>query len=247
MGIPKFTIITVCYNSAKTIERTILSVISQNYKNIEYIIIDGASTDNSLSIIDKYRNRIDQIVSEKDIGIYDAMNKGLKISTGDIIMFLNADDRLLDTDTIQHVAAKIGEFIKRKIEVFHGGVLMYSAEDGSGNVWMSRSINKYSIYRGAIPHPATFYLRNAFDKNGYFNTNYKICADYEWVVRGFIRNKLKFQNINIITSIFTKGGLSTNDDFKIIHREERLHIANNYFGKFEEKYYRLRKRFRKIF
>src|ERR1700733_2398323 len=99
----KITIITVCYNACHCIEKTIKSVINQTYPNIEYIIIDGASTDGTLEVINKYKNHVQKLISEKDNGIYDAMNKGVRHCSGEIIYFLNADDRLYSPDTVKDV------------------------------------------------------------------------------------------------------------------------------------------------
>jgi glycosyltransferase involved in cell wall biosynthesis len=124
----KFSIITVCKNSEKTIEKTIKSVIEQTYKNIEYIIIDGKSTDNTAGIIKKYINKISHYINEEDNGIYDAMNKGVNLAKGDYISFLNADDRLFDELSIERVCKQIKNDNSKAIDVFYGAVLILDQE-----------------------------------------------------------------------------------------------------------------------
>ncbi|HRP58868.1 MAG TPA: glycosyltransferase family 2 protein, partial [Vicingus sp.] len=123
---PKVSIITVCYNSEKTIEDTIKSVANQSYPNIEYIVIDGGSTDNTLAIIDKYKDKISTVISEKDHGIYDAINKGIKLATGDIIANLNSDDFYIDSDVITDVVAT---FENEKTDTLYADLYYVDAVD----------------------------------------------------------------------------------------------------------------------
>ena len=127
---PKFSIITVTYNAEKVLEDTIQSIVTQSYKNVEYIIVDGGSTDGTLSIVNKYKEHIHTLVSEPDKGLYDAMNKGLKLATGDYVWFLNAGDTLYTADTVQRIVASL----KKKVslpDVIYGETRIVDAEGRS--------------------------------------------------------------------------------------------------------------------
>jgi len=241
----KFSIITVCKNAEQSIEKTIKSVVSQVYENIEYIIIDGKSEDNTIQIINHYRDKITHFVSEKDNGIYEAMNKGIFWATGDFVSFLNAGDRYFDEEIIEKVNQFVQNFSSRQIDVFHGGVLIFNESTKTGNIWYSSPIKRFSLYRGAIPHPATFYRRGAFQKNGLFDETYKIVGDYEWTIRAFIRNKLIFQYLKILVAIFEEGGISTSKVSNKLHYLERRRAITAHYGKVEDWFFAFRKWLRK--
>lgn len=243
----KYSIITVCKNSEKTIEKTIKSVIEQTYKNIEYIIIDGKSTDNTAGIIKKYINKISHYINEEDNGIYDAMNKGVNLATGDYISFLNADDRLFDELSIERVCKQIKNNNSEAIDVFYGNVLILDQETGRANVWKPAPVSRFSLFRSALPHPATFYRKGAFKKNGLFNENISIAADYDWVVRGLIKNGLQFKNIDCLTAMFSKGGVSTDAQSHQRILKEKKKIRQLYYSPMERIYWTVRWRLRKTF
>lgn len=175
----KISIITVCYNSEKTIERCINSVLGQSYSNIEYILIDGGSRDNTTKIIEKYKSKISYFVSEKDAGIYDAMNKGVLASTGEYLYFLNSDDWFLDSDSLQ----KMVTHIKQDDALYHAKI-KYFHQDGRITL-IGKPVTpadlKYEL-RG-VHQPACLFPKNAFEKLGNFNTEYKIASDYDLIKR----------------------------------------------------------------
>lgn len=179
----KVSIITVVFNSKNTIEHTIESVLSQNYKNIEYIIIDGGSTDGTVDIIKKYENRLAYWVSEPDDGLYDAMNKGIKAATGDIVGILNSDDIYADGSVIEETVNIIS---KEKVDTCYGD-LVYVDKDNTKNViryWNSGNFLRDRFKRGWMPpHPTFFVRREIYQKYGLFNTNFPIAADYELMLR----------------------------------------------------------------
>lgn len=229
----KISIITVVLNNEKTIERTILSVLKQDYQDIEYILIDGGSTDSTLKIIKKYRNKINVLISEKDRGIYDAMNKGIKNSSGDIIYFLNADDEFYDEKVISDIAKQI---IKRKeFDYFYGGIVSRNIFGGeSENIKMKEIPNKAIISGKNIPHQALFVSRYLFEKLGLFDLRYKINGDYEWECR-LVKNDYKGLYIERIISYYNQTGFSSKiswDPYK-----ERFQIIYNYFGIFPLLYF----------
>lgn len=180
---PKVSIITVCYNSSKTIEDTIQSVINQNYNNIEYIIIDGLSTDNTLEIVNKYSDKINKIVSEKDSGLYDAINKGIELASGDIIANLNSDDFYIDNNVITDVVNKME---KEKSDTLYADLYYVDAIDTKKIIrnWVSGEYKKGIFYKGWMPpHPTFFVRKSVYDQYGKFNLELKSAADYEIMLR----------------------------------------------------------------
>lgn len=242
----KFTIVTVCKNAAATIEKTIQSVISQTYENIEYILVDGQSVDGTLSIVQTYKQHIDVLISEQDNGIYNAMNKGIRSATGDIISFLNADDRFFNEITVECMANFITDCEFEDIDVYHGSVVVYDYQKGDGFIWKSGPISSFFIHRESLPHPATFYSRPAFDKNGLFDTSYSIAADYEWTIRALKKNTLSFQFMPLLVAVFAKGGISNNKANTSLARTEVRRAISAHFSNTEDFVQRIRKRLRRI-
>ena len=202
----KASIITVSYNAVKTIEKTILSVLEQSYTNIEYIIIDGQSTDGTLDIIKKYEKYIDCVISEPDNGIYDAMNKGIQLATGDIIGFVNSDD-WYELDTIEKVVTC---FNSTDAELIHG-IVWFVEEDGSRkkmNGFRNGEVAYEQLYYRMLPHLSVFAKKTIFEQCGKFDTNYQIAADYDWILRCFTSG-VRFRYINSVIGSFRKGGVST--------------------------------------
>lgn len=179
----KVSIITVVFNSKDTIEHTIESVLTQNYKNIEYIIIDGGSTDGTVDIIKKYEKRLAYWVSESDDGLYDAMNKGIRAATGDIVGILNSDDMYADSSVIEE---SVNIISKEKVDTCYGD-LVYVDKDNTQKVirqWKSGNFLKDRFKRGWMPPHPTFLVRiEIYQKYGLFNTNFSIAADYELMLR----------------------------------------------------------------
>lgn len=204
----KVSIITVCYNSAATIEDTITSVLSQDYKDIEYIIIDGGSNDATLNIINKYRDKISTFISERDQGIYDAMNKGIKHATGDIVGILNSDDFYETKDVITEV---VNNFDTNTEVVF--GDLIFVKPDNLKKITRFYSLPNFKAWKLRFgwmpPHPATFIKKSVYDKYGLYKINYKISADYEVFVRFLLVNKVKFKHLDKILVRMRDGGVST--------------------------------------
>lgn len=201
------SIITVCYNSAETIEDTIKSVIEQTYNNIEFIIIDGGSTDNTLSIIEKYRHKISTFVSEPDAGIFDAMNKGIKMATGDIIGILNSDDFYKTADSLEEV---VNAFTGDTCAVY--GDIEYVNKTETNKIvryWRSGNFSRRKMEYGWMPpHPAFFVRSEAYKKYGIFNTMFKISADYELMLRLLYKHGLKVKYLHKTLVKMRVGGAS---------------------------------------
>lgn len=198
----KVSIITVVYNGAKTIEQTIKSVLSQKYPNIEYIIVDGMSNDGTKEIINKYRKNVDCFISEEDKGIYDAMNKGIKHSTGDIIGFINSDDWYA-LDVVEKV---VQTFLREEVDVVYGEVKM--VHFGGHMSLVKNGTLEDIIFRMVIPHPTAFVKRQIFEKIGLYNQKYRIAADYDLFLRMYL-NGIRMKQIKQVLAYVREGGVST--------------------------------------
>lgn len=230
----KISIITVVKNAERTIEDTILSVVNQTYKNIELIIIDGVSTDGTLDIINKYKDKISYFISEPDTGVYNAMNKGIKAATGDIFYFLNANDSLYDDKVLEEV---IKRFKSTNAMIVFGDVFSTIKPDMKQDEYnLANKITKYdfidnvfSFYYRNLCHQVIFYKKEVFDRIGLYNENYKILADYEFNLRAFVEYKLKCSYINRIIANFELGGLSSikTENLEKIRLEEMDEIIIN--------------------
>ncbi len=214
---PLVSIVTVCYNAEGTIEQTIRSVINQTYPKIEYIIIDGKSTDNTLEIINYYRSAISQVVSERDDGIYDAMNKGIGLAHGDFIGIINADDWYEEKAVEQVVniwknEGNEAEVITGQINFFENQEYLYSSHKKPMEIiWEEMPIS----------HPSTFIQKKIYDKFGRYNTEYKIAADYDFVFRLYI-NGVKFCISDEKFSNFRVGGISTTKKKMLLMEDEEI-------------------------
>ncbi len=179
----KISIITAVYNNENTIEDAVVSVLSQTHDDIEYIVIDGKSTDNTLNIIKKYKDKIDVLVSEKDSGIYDALNKGIKKATGDVICFLHSDDIYQDEHVVKRVNAL---FENTNVDSVYGDLVYVKKEDINKIVryWKSGEFKYKNLKNGWMPpHPTFFVKREVYEKYGDFDTSFSIAADYDTVLR----------------------------------------------------------------
>jgi glycosyltransferase involved in cell wall biosynthesis len=220
----KVSIITVCYNSAKTIEDTIKSVIKQTYDNVEYIIVDGLSTDNTLEIANKYKEQITTIISEKDNGLYDAINKGIDIATGDIIANLNSDDFYIDKNVITDVVAKM---VEEKTDTLYTD-LYYVEADNTDKVtryWKSGEYKKGNFYKGWMPpHPTFFVKKSVYNKYGVFNLKLKSAADYEIMLRFIHKYECTVSYLSRVTVRMRVGGVSNSSLANRIkaNREDKL-------------------------
>lgn len=219
---PFFTIITVVRNCEKTIEETILSVISQNYQNIEYIIIDGASTDNTLKIIEKYKENINFWVSEPDKGIYDAMNKGITQAKGTYINFMNAGDVFYD----DFVCTKINESIKiNGRDIIYGDFIAINENNGVELLIKAKPVSK--IWNGMIcSHQSIFIKKSILDCN-HFNLRYKIAADYEQLLKLFIKS-CTFAQVDFPISKISISGISYSNIKTILENIKIIQLINPY-------------------
>lgn len=231
---PKVSIITVSFNSGKTIKETIESVINQAYPNIEYIIVDGNSTDNTKEIIANYKSQISKYISEKDSGIYDAMNKGLAMCTGDIIGILNSDDIYLNSNVISDV---VELFINTKANIVSTSISIF--KDKPENI-----IRKYSatIWRKWMfriawqpPHPGFFVKKEVYQQVGNFDTKFRIAADFDFMLRCILIHKINVIKSSLVSVNMRAGGESQKSIKNIIktNKEDHLSLKKNGFFSLE--------------
>lgn len=217
----KISIITVVYNNEKTIKDAIESVLSQTYKNIEYVIIDGMSKDNTVSIIKKYEDKLGYFISEKDAGIYDAMNKGIIAATGDVIGILNSDDLYQDTTVINSVMTQFNQ--NPSLDIVFGDLLYVKSNNVNKIVrnWKSKSYNNNFFENGNVPpHPSLFVKKKVYNEAGLFNLDLKLAADYEFMLRIFKKHNFKSNYINKVIVKMRLGG-ATNKSFSNIKKQNK--------------------------
>lgn len=205
----KISIITVTFNAVETVADTLQSVASQTYGDVEHIVIDGASTDGTQEIVTRHISAISRFVSEPDNGIYDAMNKGLKLATGEIIGFLNADDVYENDDVLQHVAELIAQ---NEIDAVFGDAVFVDPAHPKRPIRRYRSdrFRPDRIAWGWMPaHPALFLRRGVYERFGGFRTDYRIAGDFELIARIFHDGTLKYRHVPDVWVRMRTGGIST--------------------------------------
>ncbi|MDC1226303.1 glycosyltransferase [Algibacter sp.] len=232
----KISIITATYNSSETIESCMTSVINQSYPNIEYVIIDGNSSDDTLDIVKQnqlnYPKVKFKIVSEPDKGIYDALNKGIAMATGDVIGFVHSDD-VLASDTI--LAEIADDFENKSLDGVYGD-LEYVAKENSNSVirhWKSKPFHPNLLNKGWMPaHPTLFLKRDVYEKYGDFDLSYNIAADYDFMLRILKDQTLKFSYLPEVITKMRVGGASNRSIKNIIQktREDYTAVKSNQVG-----------------
>jgi len=220
------SIITVCHNSATTIRDTLASVATQTYANIEYIIIDGGSTDDTLQILKEYPDAITKSLSESDHGIYDAMNKGIERATGEYILFLNSDDILLHDRVIEDAAKAIST---KHPDIVFGDMAIFNPTSGVTERKRQRNLTRIHVFKNMPCQPSVLYSRSVFSKCGLFNTAYRIVSDFDWMTNAILRHTVSLQYIGIALIRFRTGGISSNSD-STVHVRERMAVYQEYFS-----------------
>ena len=225
----KISIITATYNSEAHIADCVRSVNSQTYDNIEHIIIDGASKDSTVKIIEETPNRVAKIVSEPDKGIYDAMNKGIRMATGDVIGILNSDDFFTSDDVIQTVVESFNNY---DIDALYGDVHFVSPDNLSKSVrYYSSSVFKPSLFRfGFMPaHPSFYMKKECYNKYGLYALDYKIASDYDLLIRYLYKEKIKYNYIKKDFVTMRTGGVSTeNFNSRVTLNKEIVRACRKY-------------------
>lgn len=220
---PKLSVVTIVYNNVQHIERTLLSVIGQTYSNIEYIVVDGLSTDGTLDIIHQYKDKISTLISEKDKGIYDAMNKGLALATGDYVIFMNSGDTFYAPDTVEHVFASAPD-----ADIYYGETEMMDEAGNNLGQRRHKAPKQFGFkdfrYGMSISHQA-IYIKRALTQP--YNPKYQLSADIDWILQAAKKAK-KIVNVNRYVAKYLVGGMS-----KKKHRQslmERFDIMREHYG-----------------
>lgn len=205
----KVSIITTCYNREKTIAQAIESVLGQDYPDIEYIVVDGASTDGSFKVVRSYGSRITKVISERDGGMYEAINKGIKMATGEIVGLLHSDDFLFHPHIISEIVER---FKQTSADMVYGNGLFVDAQETDKVIrdWRSGNYRRWKVRLGWLPlHPTVYIKRSAIDQYGLYNENYKIAADSDFLVRYLYKAHLKVEYLGKYVVRMRMGGLST--------------------------------------
>lgn len=219
------SIITINRNNADGLDKTIRSVVDQSYKNIEYIVIDGASTDDSINIIEKFNLNIKYWVSEKDSGIYDAMNKGIAKATGEYILFLNSGDYLCDVNTIEAVFSK-----ESNSDLIACDMIFEKPNKIKDLQQQPDKLSFFYMMRTSLWHPATFIKRKLFNDFGLYNVNYKIASDYDFFLKVTMVKQVTYCHIPVTLSVYNTEGISSNVQYHQVHKDERMLIQQSYFS-----------------
>lgn len=224
----KLSVITINYNNKDGLKKTIESIVSQTYSDLEFIIIDGGSIDGSADVIKNYSDKIRYWVSEKDSGIYNAQNKGIKAAGGEYCLFLNSGDYLVDENVLKNVFSK-----KFTEDIIYGDMMV---DWGSGKITlekMHKRIGLYEMYTDTVWHPVSFIKRIIFEEFGGYDESYKIVADYEFFFKTIIVKKISTLHIPIPIAVFAFNGLSSRPENKREEQEERQRVWKTYLSEQE--------------
>lgn len=226
----KFSIITCTYNSEATIRDAIESVLAQDYPHVEYLVIDGKSTDRTLDIARSYSHRIDRILSEPDNGIYEALNKGIAMATGDVTGILHSDDLYASNQVLSKVAEI---FMREQADAVYGDLLYVSQHNPKKIIryWKAGQFKRENLRRGWMPpHPAVFLQTQLYRKFGMYNTEYHIAADYELMLRMLGRHQIHPVYLPEILIKMRMGGVSNKSLTSILRKMREDYLAMRYYG-----------------
>ncbi len=223
----KISIITINYNDVLGLEKTFNSVVNQSNKNFEYIVIDGGSTDGSKEFIEKNSDKVSYWISEKDSGIYNAMNKGINVAKGDYLLFLNSGDWLFENDSISNVDKLITGFK----DIYYGNAIFKFAKKDKLVVYNER-ISFQFFTHSSFCHQATFIKKQLFFDVFMYNENLKIVSDWEFFIYAICIKNVSHQYIDVIVSNYDLNGISSRPEFEALKHKEREIVFNNYFPMF---------------
>lgn len=241
---PRLSIITVCKNAESIIGSTIHSVLQQSSSEIEFLILDGDSTDDTMGVIQQVGKGAPSVSSEPDNGIYHAMNKGIQRATGEFLLFLNAGDTLLNTQTVESLLRVID--CSPSADVYHGAVLWFDPKTAQSRYKPGRRDSHANLFRGALNHQAMFFRREAFDRIGAYDESFRLAGDYEWVLRAKRKHHCRFERLDACSSVFLLGGHSTSGDHDDLIKSECKRARDMYYGSWDKLKYRVWIRARKI-
>jgi glycosyltransferase involved in cell wall biosynthesis len=227
--LPLVTVITVVFNAVDSIEQTINGVLGQTYENIEYIVIDGKSNDGTLEIIKKYSDKITRWISEEDKGVYDAMNKGVAMATGEWINFMNAGDVFCDKNTVE----SLFEGISEDTDLVYGNAIEKLVSGGAKNLEAGENLE--NLWKGALFGHESLFVKSNIIKNNLFNLKYKVAADYDFIMKCFYKG-YKFEKVGVDVLLFSLPGFSREhwvvaslENWKIARKYEKQKKVSMYY------------------
>lgn len=222
----KLSIITINYNNNSGLEKTIESIVNQTYKDFEYIIIDGGSTDASVETIKKYASKISYWISEPDKGVYNAMNKGIKVAKGNYVIFMNSGDVFFDKNTLE---IAVNYFTSEK-DIYYGNALYYNDKGYERLENNPENLSFWHLKTFGINHQATFFKRLLFEQIGLYNEQLKICSDWEFLLKALIKNQASYQKIQATICRYDFSGISANPANHNLYLAEKDSILKNTFS-----------------
>ena len=226
----KLSIITINRNNAEGLRRTIDSVVTQTFKDYEYIVIDGASTDGSVDVIKEYTGKITFQVSEPDTGIYNAMNKGIRMAKGEYCQFLNSGDYLFDTDVLNKVFTR-----NNSEDLLYGDIIV--RKENSERIWhFPEKLSFFYLSTEFLGHSSTFIKRNLFDQVGYYNEDLQIVSDWEFFLLALAKYNCTSIKLNYKISYILSGGISSDKASRELLIKEREKVLNQHFPFFMDDY-----------
>jgi len=241
---PRLSIITVCKNAESVIGSTITSVMEQSSSSIQFLILDGASTDETGSVIRQLGKDSIELISEPDNGIYHAMNKGIRHASGEFLLFLNAGDTLLHTQTVESLLCAIDR--APYADVYHAAVVWFDPRTGRSRYKPALRDSNTNLFRGSLNHQAMFIRRELFERFGAYDESFRLAGDYEWVLRAKRKHHCRFERLNACSSVFLLGGQSTSGEHDELIRSECKRSRDMYYGSWDKIKYRILIRVRKI-
>lgn len=230
----KISVVTINYNNPQGLKKTIESVVNQTYKDFEYIIIDGGSSNEDVEIIKSYQNQINYWVSEPDKGIYNAMNKGIKQAKGDFIIFMNSGDNFTNLTVLEEVQSKL----TFDFDIYYGDYNRIKSNSTRRKTYPEK-LNFSFFYSGSLSHQSTFFRRTLFDEISYYNEDNKIVSDWEFYIYAICYKNVKYKYLNALICDFDFSGISVNPKFKKLENEERRAVIERYFPTFVDDYEKL--------
>jgi glycosyltransferase involved in cell wall biosynthesis len=221
------SIVTVCLNAVNTIGTTVQSVLSQTYPHIEYIVVDGASTDGTLERLRSYGPAITRVISEPDTGLYNAMNKALGLATGDVIMFLNAGDRFASDNVVETIAQVFVD--DPEVMLVYGDYLAWYPSDHVIPIRQPTKLTRWELWLKAVCHQTIFARREVFERVGRFDERLPVCADWDWTIRAVLVAGHKAVHVPVEVCVFRMGGVCS--DRQALQRDRRELHRRYYSGR----------------
>ncbi|WP_395054512.1 glycosyltransferase family 2 protein [Flavobacterium sp.] len=226
-----FSIITINYNDKFGLEKTIKSVVNQDYKDFEFIIIDGGSTDGSVSVIENYQSQIQYCISEKDSGVYNAMNKGIKVANGEFVLFMNSGDIFNNNNVLTQVIPHLN----KDYDIYYGDNYKVKNEHKRKKTYPEKLSFSF-FYSSSINHQSTFIRKKLFHKYFFYNEEYKIASDWEFFIYTICKMNVPYKYLGVTICDYDFTGISSSDKFRNLSKEEKATTIKKYFPLFEKDY-----------